>query len=63
VVKILETYLDRWLPWPKGPDSELEKGLIMDENLPPVFLLLSRAAAGSDPTREHLKRLLLPSIL
>lgn len=63
VVKILETYLDRWIPWPTGPDDELERGLVVDENLPPILLLLSRAAEGSTPTRAYLKKLLLPEDL
>lgn len=63
VVKILETYLDKWLPWPKNPDGELERGLVIDENLPPILLLLSRAAEGSQPSRLHLKKLLLPEDL
>lgn len=63
VIKILERYLDQRLPWPKKPDDQLEHGLVIDEHLPPIFLLLSRAAEGSEPTRKYLKNLLVPDDL
>lgn len=63
VIKILERYLDQRLPWPKKPDDQLENGLVIDEHLPPIFLLLSRAAENSEPTRKYLKNLLVPDDL
>ena len=64
VVKVLDTVLDRWLPYPAGPDDmKYEDDVIMDEHLPPILLLLARAADGSSPSRKYLKDLLFPSNL
>lgn len=63
VMKILEDFFDTFLPFPKKPDDELPQRLVLDEVLPPVLLLLTRAAVGSEPMRTCLKESLLPSNL
>ncbi|WWC96479.1 hypothetical protein V866_003347 [Kwoniella sp. B9012] len=63
LLKILDHFFDTYLPWPKKPDDTLPQGLVPDEMLPPLLLLLTRAAAGSEPIRVILKDTLLPSTL
>ena len=64
VIHALERYIDKRLPWPQKPDGDqLENGVPIDEHLPPIFLLLARAAEGSEPSRSYLKEMLLPSDL
>ncbi|OCF35034.1 hypothetical protein I316_03074 [Kwoniella heveanensis BCC8398] len=61
LIRIFDHFFDTYLPWPRKPDDPLPQGLAMDELLPPLLLLLTRAAAGSEPIRLYLKETLLPS--
>ena len=63
LLSVLKQFFDIYLPQPTKPDDELQKGLMLDETLPPILLLLARAAAGSDPIRGYLKETLLPADL
>jgi hypothetical protein len=63
VVQVLEKYLNRRLPALTSPDDQLESDLPVDEHLPPILLLLARAAEGSEPSRAYLRDLLLPQDL
>jgi len=60
---IFDRFCDAYIPFPKKPDDELQQGLVLDESLPPLLLLLGRAARGSDPVRAYLKQKLLPANL
>ena len=57
---ILETYLSTWLPGTKSPDQDLPKGLVLDEQLPPLLLLIARVCEGSHPSRDYFRQTLLP---
>ncbi|RXK35786.1 hypothetical protein M231_06972 [Tremella mesenterica] len=63
LMKILTTFVNSWLPEGKAPDGELPKGLILDEQLPPLLLLIARATNGSQPTKTYLRETLLPTNL
>ena len=63
VVKVLEGWLQRWLPGGTHPDALGEDGPQVDEQVPPILMLLVRATAGSDAIRQYLKGCLLPSEL
>lgn len=63
VVKVLEGWLQRWLPGATHPDSLGEDGPRVDEQVPPILMLLLRATAGSEAIRSYLKDVLLPSDL
>ena len=63
VMTILDDFFDTYLPYPTKPDDELQPGLVLGEALPPVLLLLTRAAAGSEPMRSCLKDKLFPPTL
>ncbi|WVF68758.1 hypothetical protein IAT40_003530 [Kwoniella sp. CBS 6097] len=60
LLRIFDHFFETYLPWPRKPDDTLPQGLAMDELLPPLLLLLTRAAAGSGPIRANLKEALLP---
>jgi hypothetical protein len=60
---VLEGWLQRWLPDATHPDTLGENGLRVDEQVPPILMLLVRAAAGSAPIRQYLKKYLLPADL
>ncbi|WWC62884.1 uncharacterized protein I303_105482 [Kwoniella dejecticola CBS 10117] len=63
LIRIFDNFFDTYIPWPKKPDDGLPQGLVLDEMLPPLLLLLTRAVAGSEPIRLHLKETLLPANL
>ncbi|WVQ73410.1 hypothetical protein IAR50_002982 [Cryptococcus sp. DSM 104548] len=63
LLKVLDTFFETYLPYPTKPDDKLPQGLILDEVLPPVLLLLTRAAIGCDTMRVWLKGTLLPPTL
>ncbi|EIW67595.1 hypothetical protein TREMEDRAFT_33211, partial [Tremella mesenterica DSM 1558] len=63
LMKILTTFVNSWLPEGKAPDGELPKGLILDEQLPPLLLLIARATDGSSPTKTYFRDTLLPTSL
>ncbi|OCF75348.1 hypothetical protein I204_04203 [Kwoniella mangroviensis CBS 8886] len=63
LLRTLDHFFDTYLPWPKKPDDTIPQGLVPDEMLPPLLLLLTRAAAGSEPIRVYLKETLLPSTI
>ena len=60
VVKVLEGWLQRWLPGGTHPDALGEDGPRVDEQVPPILMLLVRATAGSDAVRQYLRGCLLP---
>lgn len=47
------------MPYPTKAD-EIDRNVMVDEVLPPVLLLLARAAVGSTEFRQVLKDQLLP---
>ncbi|WVQ84382.1 hypothetical protein IAT38_006534 [Cryptococcus sp. DSM 104549] len=63
LLRVLDGFFEAYLPYPTKPDDTLQKGLVLDEALPPVLLLLTRAAMGSEKMRVWLKEALLPSTL
>ncbi|WWC88355.1 uncharacterized protein L201_003265 [Kwoniella dendrophila CBS 6074] len=63
LLRIFDHFFEVYLPWPKKPDDTLPQGLVLDEMLPPLLLLLTRAAAGSEAIRKHVKETLLPANL
>nr|WVH01956.1 guanine nucleotide exchange factor [Naematelia aurantialba] len=62
VLHVVETFLETYYPFPKELDDEV-KGLVVDEVLPPVLLVLVRAAAGCSEMRTWLRDTLLPKNL
>ncbi|ORX37095.1 guanine nucleotide exchange factor [Kockovaella imperatae] len=60
VLAVLKDFFDTYLPLAKNPDEALPQGLVLEEALPPVFLLLARAVMASDEMRLSLKEELLP---
>lgn len=60
LLKTLSRFLDTYLPYPKNPDDGFPDGIAVDEILPPVLLLLARAATGSEPMRRYLRLELFP---
>ncbi|WVW85027.1 hypothetical protein I302_107063 [Kwoniella bestiolae CBS 10118] len=63
LLRIFDHFFESYVPWPKKIDDTLPQGLVPDEMLPPLLLLLTRAAAESEPIRQFLKETLLPSTL
>ena len=63
VLGVVEQFLQRNLPFPKKPDDEQSRTLLLDETLAPSLMLLARTAAGSAPIRAYLKETILPSTL
>ncbi|TYJ58337.1 hypothetical protein B9479_000883 [Cryptococcus floricola] len=63
LLKVLDTFFSTYLPYPKKPDDKWPQGLVPDEVLPPVLLLLTRAAVGCDTMRVWMKGTLLPPTL
>lgn len=59
VLKVLEGWFEVYMPYPIKAD-EVDKNIMVDEVLPPVLLLLARAAVGSSDFRQILKEQLLP---
>ncbi|WVQ96285.1 hypothetical protein IAU59_003389 [Kwoniella sp. CBS 9459] len=60
LIRIFDHFFKTYIPWPRKPDDPLPQGLVVDEMLPPLLLLLTRAAAGSEPIRLYLTDILLP---
>ncbi|KAK8858858.1 hypothetical protein IAR55_003088 [Kwoniella newhampshirensis] len=63
LLRIFDHFFDTYIPCPDKPDDELPHGQVLDEVLPPLLLLLTNAAIGSEPIRAVLKETLLPSTL
>ena len=51
------------MPRTTGPDDKLEQGLLLDDVLPPILLLLARAVEGDKEMRQWIKEQLLPADL
>nr|ODN92333.1 hypothetical protein L204_05432 [Cryptococcus depauperatus CBS 7855] len=62
LLSILDKFMETHLPYPKKPD-ELSQELVLDELLPPILLLLAKAATADEAMRNWLKETLLPSTL
>ncbi|KAK4688560.1 hypothetical protein P7C73_g1537, partial [Tremellales sp. Uapishka_1] len=63
LLAILEEFFQTHLPFPRHPDDEdpdSASGAAIDEALPPLLLLLTRACHGSEDVRDFLKDRLLP---
>ncbi|KIR58484.1 hypothetical protein I314_05729 [Cryptococcus bacillisporus CA1873] len=60
LLKILDQFFDTYLPYPKRPDDDLPHGLVLDEMLPPLLLLITNAILGLESVRLWIKETLLP---
>jgi hypothetical protein len=61
LLEILEEFVREYLPRRVDvDDQEWAQGLILDEHLPPLLMLMARGASGSEPVRAFLKQSLLP---
>lgn len=63
LLKILDRFFEAYLPYPKRPDDDLPHSLVLDEILPPLLLLMTRATWGLENVRLSIKEILLPSSL
>ncbi|WWD18750.1 hypothetical protein CI109_103204 [Kwoniella shandongensis] len=63
LLRIFDHFFDAYIPYPRKPDDQLPQGLVLEEMLPPLLLLLTRAASSSEAIRLVLKDALLPSTL
>ncbi|OXM75967.1 hypothetical protein C364_06519 [Cryptococcus neoformans Bt63] len=63
LLKTLDRFFETYLPYPKRPDDDLPHALVLDEILPPLLLLMTRATLGSENVRLWIKEILLPSSL
>ena len=60
IISILQNLFNQHLPGTTEPES-VRNGIALDEILPPVLLLLARAAEAVQETRMWLRETLLPS--
>ncbi|KAL0240580.1 hypothetical protein I308_106377 [Cryptococcus tetragattii IND107] len=60
LLKILDQFFDTYLPYPKRPDDDLPHGLVLDEMLPPLLLLITNAILSLESVRLWIKETLLP---
>jgi hypothetical protein len=63
LLKILQGFLERYLPYPKDPDDELSQGLVLDDHLPPILALMVNAVEGNDDIKAFVKKTILPPSL
>lgn len=60
LLKILDTFFTSHLPPRRSVDEERNDGVVLDEALPPILMLLSRAVAGNPDIKAFVKAQLLP---
>lgn len=60
LLRILDTFFTSRLPPSRSVDEERNDGVVLDEMLPPVFLLLSHGVAGSGEIKRFVQAQLLP---
>lgn len=63
LLRVLEDWFASFLPYGKKVDEERTDGIVVDEVLPPLILVLMKLAKGNGDMRAYVKEALLPSDL
>jgi hypothetical protein len=63
LLRVLEDWFASFLPYGTKVDEERTDGIVVDEVLPPLILILMKLAKGNGDMRAYLKEALLPSDL